>query len=118
MKNTKIIKKNYEFRNIFSKGKYYSGSNIEAFIKKNKGNKSYNYMGIAVSVKVGKAVKRNHIKRLIREAYKYIEEFIIPGHSFVFLWKKKSDIVNLSYKNVKKDMIKIFSDANMYEDII
>ena len=28
------LKKNYEFKNVLSKGKYYSGKNIEVFIKK------------------------------------------------------------------------------------
>ena len=34
MKKTKMLKKNYEFKNVLSKGKYYSGDCIEAFIKK------------------------------------------------------------------------------------
>ena len=29
------LKKNYEFRKVLSKGKYFSGRNIEAFIKEN-----------------------------------------------------------------------------------
>ena len=33
MKKTKMLKKNYEFKNVLSKGKYYSGQCIEAFIK-------------------------------------------------------------------------------------
>ena len=39
MKKTKMLKKNYEFKKVLSKGKYYSGRNIEAFIKDN--NKNY-----------------------------------------------------------------------------
>ena len=39
MKKTKMLKKNYEFRKVLSKGKYFSGKNIEAFIKEN--NKNY-----------------------------------------------------------------------------
>ena len=72
MKKTKILKKNYEFKKVLTKGKYYSGKNIEAFIIKN--NSKYNFLGLAISVKSGKAVKRNHVKRLIRENYKNIEE--------------------------------------------
>ena len=33
MKKTKMLKKNYEFKNVLTKGKYYSGKRIEAFIK-------------------------------------------------------------------------------------
>lgn len=36
MKKTKMLKKNYEFRTVLSKGKYFSGKYVEAFIKKSK----------------------------------------------------------------------------------
>ena len=47
MKKTKMLKKNYEFKNVLTKGKYYSGKYIDAYIKKNKGNG--NFLGIAIS---------------------------------------------------------------------
>ena len=75
MKKTKMMKKNYEFKNVLSKGNYYSGKYMEAFIKKNEKEK-VNYLGIAIGVKLAKAVKRNYIKRLIRENYQQFEEFL------------------------------------------
>ena len=68
MKRTKMLKKNYEFKYVLTRGKYFSGKYIESFILKN--NKKNNYLGLAISTKIGKAAKRNHIKRLIRENYK------------------------------------------------
>ena len=111
MKKTKMLKKNYEFKNVLSKGKYYSGQNIDAFIKDN--NKNYNFLGLAISVKTAKAVKRNKIKRLIRENYKEQEMQIKNGKSIVFLWKKQVDVENATYKNIKKDMNTIFDKANL-----
>ena len=64
MKNTIVIKKNYEFKNFFSKGKFYKGKFINMYIHKS--NLSVNKLGIAVSKKNGKANLRNKIKRLIR----------------------------------------------------
>ncbi|MCF0126237.1 MAG: ribonuclease P protein component [Clostridia bacterium] len=113
MKKTKMLKKNYEFKNVLTKGKYYSGHYIEAFIKSNN-NKKYNFLGIAVGVKIGKAVRRNRIKRLLRESYKNIEEKIDVGNSIVFLWKKKADINNATYQNVKNDMDKIFEKSKLF----
>jgi ribonuclease P protein component len=117
MKKTKMMKKNYEFKNVLSKGNYYSGKYIEAFIKKS--NKEYvNFLGIAISVKIAKAVKRNHIKRLIRENYKIYEESIKNGYYIVFLWKKKADIKNANFYNIKKDMKTIFDKAKIIEEKI
>lgn len=111
MNKTKMLKKNYEFKNVLSKGKYYSGENIEAVIIKN--NCDYNLLGLAISTKIGKAVKRNMIKRLIRENYKNAENSIKTGYSIVFLWKKKSNVENATYNNVKKDMNYIFDKAQI-----
>ena len=112
MKKTKMLKKNYEFKNVLSKGKYYSGFCIEAFIRKNN-LKNENLLGIAIGTKIAKATKRNHIKRLIRENYKNLEKSINTGYSIVFLWKKKIDIKNAKYENIKKDMNKIFDKASI-----
>ena len=114
MKKTKMLKKNYEFKKVLSKGKYYSGQNIDAFIKDN--NKNYNFLGLAISVKTAKAVKRNKIKRLIRENYKEQEMQIKTGKSIVFLWKKNVDIKYATFENIKKDMNYIFDKAQIKEN--
>ena len=113
MNKTKMLKKNYEFKKVLSKGKYYSGENIEAFIVEN--NMDINLLGLAVSTKIGDAVKRNLIKRLIRENYRNIEDYINCGYSIVFLWKKKAQIKNATYDNIKNDMYSIFDKAQMLE---
>ena len=105
MKKTKMLKKNYEFKNVFVKGKYISGEYIEAVIKKNKTTENLNFLGIAISV--------NHIKRLIREVYRLNENRIKTGYSIVFLWKKKQNIINANFENVKKDMENIFIKSNI-----
>ena len=114
MKKTKMLKKNYEFRDVLSRGKYYSGEYIECFVKKNKSDK-YNFLGIAISVKAGKAVRRNHVKRLIRENYRLIENTLKVGYSMVFLWKKKKDIKDADFQKIKKDLNNIFDKADLFE---
>ena len=115
MKKTKMLKKNYEFKNVLSKGKYYSGDYIEAFIKKNI-NEIYNFLGIAISVKTAKAVKRNQIKRWIRENYNLLENSIKPGSRIVFLWKKKVNYELANFQNIKNDMEKILDKAGILEE--
>ena len=111
MKKTKMLKKNYEFRKVLSKGKYYTGEFIEAFILKNE--QELNFLGIAVNTKIGTAVERNRIKRLFRESYTSLEENLKDGQSVVFLWKKKQPIQNATYKNINEDMKSIFDKVKL-----
>ena len=114
MKKTKMLKKNYEFSNILSKGTYYSGKQIEIFIKMNKD--SANYLGLAIGVKTGKAYQRNRVKRVIREVYKEAEESLKDGVSMVILIKKNISISEITYKQIKEDMHQICKKAKIIEE--
>ena len=41
MKKIDTLKKNYEFKNVLTKGKFYSGKQIICYISKNKKNKNF-----------------------------------------------------------------------------
>ena len=112
MKKTKMLKKNYEFKNVFNRGKFYPGKYIAIFIRKN--NKNINFLGIAISSKLGKAVKRNYVKRLIRENYQQLEEHIKIGYDIVLIWKKQQEIGQACYSYIEKDIKKIFKDAQIF----
>ncbi len=107
MKNTEMLKKNYEFRFVLTKGKYYSGRYIYAFRVSNNSNK--NRIGIAIGTKIGKAVKRNYLKRIIKESYRLNEEKASVGNSIVFSIKNKTNINEISFELVKKDIIEILN---------
>ncbi|MGN1298571.1 MAG: ribonuclease P protein component [Candidatus Scatovivens sp.] len=111
MKRTIIIKKNYEFKKMFSNGKFFYGEYVHFYILENKLN--YNKFGIAISKKMGKAVSRNHIKRLIRENYKIIEEKIKTGYSFLVVVNKKKNIKEISFYDIKGDFEKILKKAGV-----
>lgn len=105
MKKTETLKKNYEFKYVLTKGKYYSGKHIEAFCIKN--NFQIKKYGIAISTKYAKAVKRNYIKRLIREAFRLNDKDLKIGNSIVFLIKKKTSFDEISFDKIENDMINI-----------
>lgn len=102
MRKMKTLKKNYEFQNVLSKGKYYIGKQITIYITKNKLNT--NIIGIAISTKTCNAVKRNRIKRLIRENYRLLENELNTGYNIVFLWNKKDLVENASFHTIQHDM--------------
>lgn len=108
-----MLKKNYEFKKVLTKGKYFSGNYIESFILKN--NKAILSLGIAISKKTGNSVCRNKIKRLIRENYRLLEENFNTGFEVVILWKKKASLDNATFINIKEDIVKIFKNADILQ---
>lgn len=111
MKQTVMLKKNYEFKIVLTKGRFYIGKQLKILILKN--GKNFKTLGIAVSTKNGKAFQRNKAKRLIREAYKNLEEKIINGYSIVVLLKKDIDINDMKYIDIINEMENTFKKANI-----
>ena len=111
MRKIKTLKKNYEFQNVLSKGKFYIGKQITIYITKNR--LDANVIGIAVSTKTCNAVKRNRIKRLIRENYRLIKNDLVQGYNIVFLWNKRDLVENASFEIIQKDMNKLLKKAEL-----
>ncbi len=113
MKKINTLKLNYEFKNVFNRGKYYIGKQIIIYILNNKFNK--NRLGIALSSKLCKAYKRNRIKRVIRAVYQENIKGAKEGHDIVIIWNKKASISDLSYFIISEDMNKIFLKSGIKE---
>ena len=112
MRKIKTLKKNYEFKNVLSKGKFYIGKQISIYVLKNK--KKINVIGIAVSTRQCGAVQRNRIKRLIRENYRLIKNNLKQGNDIVFLWNKKGEVKEADYYIIKKDMQNLLKKAELF----
>lgn len=62
-------------------------------------------LGTAVSKKVGKAVRRNRIKRLIKECFRRNRETIPLDVDLVVVPKKRIPTKTLTYQQVKDDLV-------------
>ena len=111
MKKMKTLKKNYEFQNVLNKGRFYVGRQITIYIMTSK--QELNSIGIAISSKAYHAVKRNAIKRKIRESYRLLAKDLKQGYCIVFLWNKKIPVKQLDFHIISQDMKTIFSKAGM-----
>lgn len=105
MKKTIMLKKKYEFKLLFSKGKIAYGKNLTMYILKNKLN--VNKLGIAIGKKSGKAVDRNRIKRLIKENYRLLEAGIDCGYNILFSVNKKCMIKEMDFYIIQNEMQKL-----------
>ncbi len=111
MRKMQTLKKNYEFEKVLKQGKFYVGKQITIYITKNKANK--NVFGIAISKKICGAVKRNWIKRKIRENYRLLQNDLKQGFNIVFLWNKNNPVNSANFHVIKDDMLKLFKKAGL-----
>jgi len=81
VKTSVSIKKNHEFRRLYSKGK--SAANPWLVVYCRKTGRGTNRLGITVSAKLGKAVVRNKVRRRLREIYRLREDKLLRGIDLV-----------------------------------
>jgi ribonuclease P protein component len=79
------LKENHLFARAYRKGRCFSGKYVAVYVLKNTREKNVVKIGITVSKNRGNAVKRNRVKRIIREAYRIFHPFIKEGHIIVIV---------------------------------
>ena len=65
-------------------------------------------LGLSVSRKVGKAVKRNRIKRVLREIFRRHKELFPKGHDVIFI--PKAAILRCSQDEILRDLKEALRD--------
>ncbi len=104
------LKLNRDFSKIFKTGHSYYGRFVGVKVKKNETNN--NRFAVVVSVKINKsAVKRNLIKRKIKEILTEINKDCIKSYDCVII--TLSDLNEKDFKEVKNEIFKIFKKLNL-----
>lgn len=103
------IKLNKDFRYLYAKGKNFVSPRVVIYLKKNRLN--HNRLGITCGKKIGKAVKRNRAKRIIRVAFTALQGQLDAHYDVVIVARTRCVVSNS--KEVTRDLKKCFIQAGI-----
>ena len=94
------IRKRKDYLNIYQNGVRVDSTNFVTILRQNRcGIKR---LGLTVSKKVGNAVKRNRIKRLLREFFRLNKDRLPASQDIVIIVKR--NISSLKYQDVCREL--------------
>ncbi len=97
------LKKTNEFREVFLKGNKKLGKYVILYVLPV--NQDNNRVGIITKKNIGNAVKRNKIKRILREIWRNKCNKFISGCDVVILARK--NISNARFSEIEAELIKL-----------
>lgn len=114
MSKVLTLKRNYQFLRAYKRGTFFVGRLMVIYaIKNNSGN---NHIGISVSKKIGKSVRRNRLKRLIKESYRVHFDLLKEGYDIVFVSRTSKPMP--VFKDILKEMKYLFKKIGIIEEQI
>jgi len=99
------VNKRSDYRAIYNQGVWSSSQHFTSITCSNK--KGIKRLGITVTKKAGNAVKRNRIKRLIREFFRLNKDLFPAGHDVVVMAKR--NMPPLTYQEACRELTELIS---------
>lgn len=106
------IKRTFDYKRVYENGRRYYGKYLIFFVCNN--NLQYSRVGISVGKKVGGSVKRNRIKRLLREILRHVWQNVIKERDIVVVAKKEAEGKDL--RAVWQDLEGLFKKAGLLDE--
>ena len=112
MNSQVTLKKNYEFRRLYNKGKTAVTPYVVVYCLKN--NRGTRRVGYTVSTKLGKAVTRNRVRRRLREIYRLNSDRLISGVDMIVV--ARSRCVDADYHKMEKAFIHACEELKLIKE--
>ncbi len=97
------IRRRANYVKIYRYGRRYNTKHFTLIVSHNE--EDFSRLGISASKKIGNAVRRNRVKRILREIFRRNKSLLAPFRDYVFVAKKRAD--ELTYREAL-DEIKPF----------
>ena len=88
MKNTVSLNRNYDFLRLYKKGRSFVAGMVVLYVLPNR--RGQKRLGITASKKIGGAVIRVRARRVLKEAYRSLEDCIPNGQDIVLVSRMRT----------------------------
>ena len=113
LKGSYRLKKNKEFRYIYSTGQSVAAKGAVLYF--NKRDDEERKIGFSVSKKIGKAHTRNFVKRRMRACMANYINHISPGTNLIFSARKP--MVDFSYSRIESEMKYLLKKSGVWNEV-
>lgn len=104
-----ILRKNNSFQAVYRTGKSYANRSMVLYVLPNDGDNRK--IGFAAGKRLGNAVIRNRVKRLLREAYRLNQHKLSAGFDLILVGRQA--MVKSRYNNVARAFLDLCNKARI-----
>jgi ribonuclease P protein component len=104
------LAKREDFNKVYRHGKSAANMQYVIYYKPNAQVEQFR-MGVSASKKLGNAVVRNRLRRIIKEIIRHHAEQIVPHHDLIVIVRKPA--VELDYHAAEKSLLHVLKRASM-----
>lgn len=104
-----VLRRKQDFSSIYNKGKSLGDQYVVLFYRPN--GLGYNRKAFLASKKVGKSVKRNRARRLMKESFRQIEGNLLPGYDLILI--ARTTINGVKCQAVRRSVFSALSRAKL-----
>ncbi|EST51863.1 ribonuclease P [Brevibacillus panacihumi W25] len=104
------LRKNEHFQAVFQRGTSAANKQFVLYSARQEGQAAFR-AGISVSKKIGNAVIRNRVKRLIREAVARLEDAIPKGVDLVII--ARPGVESMSLETIEQSLLHVMKRAKV-----
>lgn len=108
------LKRRNDFRRVFRAGTSVANRQFVLYTFK-RSDEEVTRVGISISRKVGKAVVRNRIKRLVKEIVRHWMENIHPHMDLILI--ARNPVVGLDYKDLESSLRHVMKRASVFKEV-
>ncbi|MEJ8547344.1 ribonuclease P protein component [Brevibacillus borstelensis] len=108
------LRKNEQFQEVFQKGSSAANKQFVLYSAKQEGQAAFR-AGISVSKKIGNAVIRNRVKRLIREALSRLENKIPSGLDLIII--ARPGVEAMSLDAIEQSLVHVMKRAKVIRQV-